>query len=78
MPATPRCPACLDEGHVCEDHPDKPWEGIWGTVEGHREHGGVGMPCPRCCPDITQDGTASITAAFVPGWRREESVPWLT
>lgn len=67
-----RCLGCLDEGYVCEDHPDAPWEGIWGTVEGHREHGGAGMPCPRCCPDIPADGTRPITEAFVPGWKRCE------
>ena len=66
-----RCPHCLDEGHVCEDHPEFPWEGEWGTVEGHAEHGGIGMPCPRCCSEIPEDGTTSITVAFVPDWKRE-------
>jgi hypothetical protein len=66
----PRCPCCLDDGHVCEDHPSAPWEGIHGTVEGHREHGAAGMPCLACCSDIPQDGTVSITDAFTPDWRR--------
>lgn len=78
MPAVPatrdvraiRCLHCLDEGSVCEDHPDMPWEGIWGTVEGHAEHGGAGMPCPYCCSPIPEDGTTSITVAFTPDWRR--------
>lgn len=71
---SPRCTHCGDEGHVCEDHPDKPWEGIWGTVEGHQEHGGIGMPCPRCCSDIPADGTTSIVAGFTPDWKRPELV----
>jgi len=77
-PATPapghvqgiRCPHCLDDGHVCEDHPEFPWEGLHGTVEGHAEHGGIGMPCPYCCSPIPEDGTRSITEAFVPDWKR--------
>ncbi len=77
-PATPapqdvpaaRCPACVDDGIVCEDHPDKPWEGIHGSVEGHAEHGGVGMPCPACCSPLAEDGTHPIVEAFIPEWRR--------
>jgi hypothetical protein len=70
--APARCPRCLDEGFVCEDHPDFPWEGEWGTVEGHAEHGGIGMPCPRCCSPIPEDGTTSIVMAFTPDWKRDE------
>lgn len=66
----PRCPHCLDDGYVCEDHPDAPWEGIHGTVEGHAEHGGIGMPCPACCSPVPEDGAHSIAEAFVPDWRR--------
>jgi hypothetical protein len=47
-----------------------PWEGIHGTVEGHAEHGGIGMPCPACCSPVTEDGTHSVAEAFVPDWRR--------
>lgn len=65
-----RCLHCLDEGSVCENHPDFPWEGEWGAVEGHAEHGGAGMPCPHCCSPIPQDGTRSIAEAFVPDWKR--------
>ena len=64
------CPHCLDEGHVCEEHPDFPWEvkveGHDGTAPGH----GAGMPCPYCCSPIPEDGTTSITLAFVPDWKR--------
>jgi hypothetical protein len=64
-----RCPHCLDDGHVCEDHPDYPWA---VKVEGHDGEacGGAGMPCPRCCSGIPQDGTTSIAVAFVPDWKR--------
>lgn len=63
------CASCRDEGHVCEDHPDFPWEGRHGSVQGHAEHGAVGMPCPRCCAPIEQAGKGSIAAAFVPKQR---------
>ena len=64
-----RCPHCLDEGHVCEYHPDFPWD---VRVEGHDGEacGGAGMPCPCCCSDIPEDGTTSITQAFTPDWKR--------
>lgn len=64
--ASPACAHCRDEGHVCEDHPDQPWEGTFGPVDGHPEHGGAGMPCPVCCSPIPQDGSRSIGDAFVP------------
>ena len=66
----PRCLRCLDDGAVCEDHPDMPWEGVWGTVEGHAAHGGIGMPCPACCSPIPEDGSRPIAEAFTPDWRR--------
>ena len=68
----PHCVHCLDEGHVCEDHPDMPWEGLWGAVEGHAEHGGIGMPCPACCSPIPASGEqgGSITEGFTPDWKR--------
>lgn len=72
-PAAIRCAHCLDDGHVCEDHPDMPWEGLHGTVEGHAEHGAAGMPCPACCSPIHADGYTAITEAFVPDWRRRAS-----
>lgn len=71
----PRCAGCLDEGYVCEAHPEFPWEGLHGTVEGHAEHGGAGMPCPNCCSDVPADGRHSITEAFVPDWKRGVT-PW--
>lgn len=69
------CPHCLDEGHVCEEHPEFPWEvkveGHDGTAPGH----GAGMPCPYCCSPIPEDGTTSITLAFVPDWKRRALEP---
>ena len=65
---TLRCLHCLDEGYVCEEHPDYPW----GTkVEGHDGTGhGAGMPCLLCCSPIPEDGTCSITLAFTPDRKR--------
>lgn len=36
------CQGHCDDGHVCENHPDEPWE--------HDDCGGAGMPCqdPSC------------------------------
>ena len=64
-----RCPHCLDDGLVCENHPGYPWE---VTVEGHRAdcYGGAGMPCPFCCSPIPEDGRHSIAEAFTPDWKR--------
>ena len=70
MTAAPRCASCLDSGHVCEDHPSAPWEGLHDTAPGHAEHGGIGMPCPACCSPVPEDGRYPITEAFVPDWRR--------
>jgi hypothetical protein len=64
------CIHCLDTGHVCENHPDYPWHGLAGPVEGHTECGGAGMPCGWCCSPIPQDGTRSIAEAFTPDWQR--------
>ena len=72
------CPSCRDEGHVCEDHPDRFWGGLCcaGPVSGEVcEHGachcgGAGMPCPDCAEPVIADGTTSITEAFVPRWKR--------
>jgi hypothetical protein len=71
----PRCLSCLDGGYVCEDHPEFPWEGMHGTVEGRAEHGGIGMPCPACCSPVPADGTRAITDAFTPDWQRGVAAP---
>jgi hypothetical protein len=63
----PRCRHCLDDGMVCEDHPEFPF-GV--TVEGHRSSCGAGMPRPACCSPIPEDGTHSIAEAFTPDWQR--------
>jgi len=64
------CPSCADTGHVCENHPDRPWGGLWccdASNEGLCEHGacgcGAGDPCPACCPP---GPFTSIADAFTP------------
>jgi hypothetical protein len=65
---TPRCPHCLDDGAVCEDHPNYP---AHIKTEGHDgERCGAGMPCPACCSPIPADGTRPISEAFTPDWQR--------
>lgn len=39
------CSVCGDCFWVCENHPDRPWDG-----EGACDCGGAGMPCPKCNP----------------------------
>lgn len=64
-----RCTACLDTGHVCEEHPNLPWPGGGASVAGC-DCGAAGMPCQRCCSPIPLDGTARIELAFTPDWKR--------
>lgn len=54
------CGTCLNEGHVCEDHPDRAWRDGDGCC------GAAGMPCPACCDPIPMDCSVSIVAAFTP------------
>ena len=37
------CSVCDDCGWVCENHPERPWQGAHACPRG-----GAGMPCPRC------------------------------
>lgn len=67
MTGSPRCPTCLDTGHVCENHPDRAWA-VLADVE--ECCGGAGMPCPACCSPVAEDGTHSIVEAFTPDWQR--------
>ena len=59
------CEFCLDSGHVCENHPTIPWEGVNDPFMSC-DCGGAGMPCQECCVDIPQDGSQSIISAFIP------------
>jgi hypothetical protein len=59
------CTTCDDTGHVCEDHPDKPWDGI-SEAPSACHCGGAGMPCPICCDPIPENGTHPIREAFTP------------
>lgn len=66
------CTGCADSGHVCENHPDRPWGGLCcAAPDGPDvcEHGacqcGAGAPCPTCCTAPPQDGTgSSVVEAF--------------
>jgi hypothetical protein len=70
MSAAPVCGACRDTGHVCENHPRRPWEGFTPPPE-CCDCGGAGMPCPSCCDPIPQDGRHSIREAFIPRHLRQ-------
>lgn len=59
------CRHCLNDGHVCEDHPDRAWRDGDGCC------GAAGMPCPACCDPIPLDGTHRIGAAFQPRHLRD-------
>lgn len=61
------CHCCADTGHVCENHPQRPWGGI--STDPQACDCGAGMPCPVCCDEPAQDGTQSIVAAFNPVFR---------
>ena len=60
-----QCTSCADTGHVCENHPDRPWAGVSDDINAC-DCGGAGIPCPDCCDPIPEDGSTSIGAAFVP------------
>lgn len=64
------CETCLDTGMVCENHSNRPWETLEAGTRWSTCCGGAGMPCPKCCSEIPQDGSTSITQAFVPDWQR--------
>jgi hypothetical protein len=50
-PLVMTCPQCANCGWVCENHPDRPWEG-----EEACNCGGAGMPCTKC--NMTDDDSA--------------------
>ena len=45
-----KCALCEDCGWVCENHPDRPWDGKHAC-----NCGGAGAPCPRCNPSDEDD-----------------------
>ncbi|WP_271604939.1 hypothetical protein [Bradyrhizobium sp. CCBAU 11434] len=55
------CATCDGTGWVCENHPDRPWEGPRA-----RGCGGAGAPCPAC--NIPAD---SETPRILEGYRVE-------
>ena len=64
------CNKCEDTGHVCENHPNLPWEGASNSNKICR-CGGAGMPCPNCCIEIPQNGSHSIIETFIPDMDRD-------
>jgi len=38
-----KCSRCIGSGWVCENHDNRPWEGLYAC-----DCGGAGMPCPDC------------------------------
>lgn len=65
-----KCKACLDTGHVCENHPGRPWDGVVAHADACGC--GAGMPCPACCILLPQNGVHSILENFIPIKYRSE------
>jgi hypothetical protein len=60
------CRCCDDCGWVCEEHPDKPWEGRRACG-----YGAAGMPCPLC---NVSDG---LTTPRLPGgFVDDDDISW--
>ena len=51
--AMPKCVRWDDIGWVCEDHPDKPWDGA-SDREDACHCGGAGLPCSMCNRTVGQ------------------------
>jgi len=45
------CPICAGDGWVCENHPDKPWNGGDGDCGDGKPCGGAGQLCACNSPD---------------------------
>jgi hypothetical protein len=58
------CQSCDNTGHVCENHPRRPWAAVSGRDDAC--DCGAGMPCPKCTTPVPQDGTHRITENFIP------------
>ncbi len=55
-----RCANCEGIGWVCENHPDRPWEGLSAPGEGC--DCGAGAPCPVCQPAMALSGRLDRTS----------------
>jgi hypothetical protein len=51
---TSECEVCGGARWVCEDHPDKPWDGA-SDREDACHCGGAGMPCSVCNRTVGQE-----------------------
>lgn len=45
----PECSTCDSQGWVCENHLDRPWDGV-SNAPNACHCGGAGAPCPDCNP----------------------------
>jgi hypothetical protein len=63
MPIDPNCPHCAGDGWVCENHPERPWEG--SRLQNACTCGGAGMPCGLCNRDFGEDEQPALPAEFV-------------
>ncbi len=57
-----KCSVCEDCGWVCEDHPDRPFQG-----EHARDCGGAGAPCPRCNASDDEPRAEGLRTEFEEG-----------
>lgn len=64
------CNNCADSGWVCENHADRPWDGVSDDLRACL-CGGAGMPCPVCnLSDPPSPPTGSVHIWDVKyGWR---------
>ena len=66
---TSECEVCGGARWVCEDHPDKPWDGA-SDREDACHCGGAGMPCLVCKSD--DRAGAAGDAAGIPDYDRHQ------
>jgi hypothetical protein len=60
-----RCAHCDNKRWVCENHPDRPWEGVNACT-----CGGAGMPCLACNSEqARRPPTGMKTDVDKKGWR---------
>ena len=59
------CVSCEDTGTVCEEHPYLPWSGT-SDSRAACNCGGAGMPCPKCCSLVPENGRYSVLEPFIP------------
>lgn len=73
MTTPPACGSCDDTGHVCENHPGRPWSGLSDAATACGC--GAGEPCAGCCDPVPLDGSVGIGDAFTPTHLRHRIEP---